>query len=106
MAERGDDSDDALIFHNPGTPYRPLDARGVLRKFKIAADQIGRPDAKLHSLRHTAGSYLSANGASAPYVQAFLGHANMRTTENYLHVMAEETNRIAARLRRNLATAA
>ena len=39
---------------------------------------------RFHALRHAAGS-LVAREAGAHFVQAFLGHSRVSTTERYLH---------------------
>jgi integrase/recombinase XerC len=49
-------------------------------------------DGKLrpHDIRHSAASYLDAQGASALDVRDFLQQANLKTTERYLHRRADE----------------
>ncbi len=42
---------------------------------------------KLHGLRHGAGS-LVARQTDAVFVQHFLGHAKLSTTERYMHAKA------------------
>jgi integrase len=44
---------------------------------------IGRPDLRMHDLRHTFATILFDAGASAPDVQATLGHSSLRVTEHY-----------------------
>jgi len=50
---------------------------------------------KLHGLRHGAGS-LVARHTDAVFVQHFLGHANIATTERYMHakVRSEDVERL------------
>lgn len=63
---------------------RRLDASAVRRRYKRARDVAGLRKLRFHSLRHAAGS-LVAREADARFVQAFLGHSRLSTTERYLH---------------------
>lgn len=44
---------------------------------------IGRSDLRMHDLRHTFATILFDAGASAPDVQATLGHSSLQVTERY-----------------------
>jgi len=44
---------------------------------------IGRPDLRVHDLRHIFATILFDAGASAPDVQATLGHSSLQVTERY-----------------------
>lgn len=44
---------------------------------------IGRPNLRIHDLRHTFATILFDAGASAPDVQATLGHSSLQVTERY-----------------------
>lgn len=48
-----------------------------------------------HALRHTYATLLVDNGGSLPEVQALLGHASLVTTQAYLAVTAQGTERTA-----------
>jgi len=63
---------------------RRLDGSALRRRFVAARDAAGLRALKFHSLRHAAGS-LVAREASPHFVQAFLGHSRLSTTERYLH---------------------
>jgi integrase len=66
---------------------RRLDASAVRRRFKRAQLAAGLRPLRFHALRHAAGS-LVARHADAHFVQAFLGHSRITTTERYMHAKA------------------
>lgn len=61
-----------------------LDASALRRRFHAAREAAKLRHVRLHDLRHSAGS-LVAREMDARYVQAFLGHSKLSTTERYLH---------------------
>jgi integrase len=83
LADRGDytDRDDYVFCSRLG---RRLDRSAVRRRYTRARDAAGLRALRFHALRHAAGS-LVAREAGAHFVQAFLGHSRMSTTERYLH---------------------
>lgn len=66
---------------------RRLDGSAVRRRFKRARDAAGLSPLRFHALRHAAGS-LVARHADAHFVQGFLGHSRITTTERYMHAKA------------------
>jgi len=46
-------------------------------------EAIGRPDLRIHDLRHTFATILFDAGATAPDVQATLGHSSLQVTGHY-----------------------
>ena len=73
---------DDLVFVGQRGEY--LDDSALRRRFKRARDAAGLRPLRFHALRHAAGS-LVAREAGAHFVQAFLGHSRLSTTERYLH---------------------
>jgi len=61
-----------------------LDASAVRRRYKRATAAAGLRPIKLHGLRHAAGSVL-ARTLPLVTVRDVLGHAELRTTNRYLH---------------------
>jgi integrase len=74
---------------------RPLDGAVLRRRFKRTAAAAGLRVLRFHALRHGAGSLL-ARQADARWVQGFLGHSKITTTERYLHAKArpEDVDRL------------
>jgi integrase len=76
-----------LIFANPdGTPLRPNSISSVV---SLLFRRLGLPKgASLHSLRHSHGSHLVADGVPLPVVAERLGHSSIRTTADvYTHAL-------------------
>ena len=66
--------------------------------FKRVARSIGLPDDLTpHSLRHSAASFLRAEGADVKKISVYLGHANTTITNQvYLHLFQGEIDDAAA----------
>jgi len=61
-----------------------VDASALRRRYIAARDAAGIRPLRFHDLRHTFGS-LAINRASIVQVQAWMGHADIKTTMRYLH---------------------
>jgi integrase len=86
-----------LIFANPdGTPLRPNSVSSVV---SLLFRRLGLPKgASLHSLRHSHGSHLLADGVPLPVVSERLGHSSMRTTADvYAHALHGQDDEAARR---------
>lgn len=61
-----------------------LDPSALRRRYLGARDAAGLPPLRFHDLRHTAGSLL-VRVIDPASVKDILGHADLKTTERYLH---------------------
>ena len=86
-----------MIFANPdGTPLRPNSISSVV---SLLFRRLGLPKgASLHSLRHSHGSHLVADGVPLPVVAERLGHSSVRTTADvYTHALRGQDDDAARR---------
>jgi integrase len=77
-----------LVFVNEnGFHVDPTTIRKRYRKALARAQKTDReiPSLRFHDLRHTFGSLLARSGVPVLDIQTYLGHANLRTTQIYLH---------------------
>lgn len=74
--------DEDLVFLGEHGSY--LDGSALRRRYIDAQKRAGLRALRFHDLRHTFGS-LAINEASPVQVQAWMGHADSRTTARYLH---------------------
>ncbi|MFH0820941.1 MAG: tyrosine-type recombinase/integrase [Candidatus Peregrinibacteria bacterium] len=76
-----------------------LTSRTASKIFVDALQKTGiQKDATFHSLRHSFATHLLENGTDVRYVQALLGHANIRTTQLYTQVTTNALQKIASPL--------
>jgi Phage integrase family len=87
-----------VLWRTFGLPSSPrlrgdwLDPSALRRRFVAARDTAGLPALRLHDLRHTAGTLLT-RVLDPVTVKDVLGHADLKTTERYLHAI--RTSRLA-----------
>jgi len=77
---------DKWVF--PGQPAsKHLSIRSAQSIFNKAVRRAAIPkEISIHGLRHTFATHLLESGTDIRYIQALLGHSNLRTTERYTHV--------------------
>jgi integrase len=93
-------AEDLVICKADGRPYRPDSTSTMFRKF---VDAAGLPrTVHVHTLRHSAASFLAAAGVPASDIAAQLGHADggALALKVYVHPMAEGLARAGAQLDR------
>ncbi len=81
-AARGKGPDDLLFAGPEGGRLTNHNLRRAVN-WELVRDQLGRSDLRIHDLRHTFATILFDAGASAPDVQATLGHSSLQVTERY-----------------------
>ncbi|WAW10022.1 site-specific integrase [Oxalobacter vibrioformis] len=73
-------------------PFEGLTVHSADKHFAKAREALGFQDDKefvLHALRHTVASRLAAKGVDAFKIQAFMGHRNIQTTQQYVTLYGE-----------------
>lgn len=69
------------------TATRPMDPTTVQGCIKLVVDELGlTKKVSLHTLRHSMATHLFEAGVSLRWIQKFLGHKNLTTTLQYLHL--------------------
>lgn len=91
---------DYLTQHPRGDDYDSF----YRRRFRAAAEAIGRPALRFHDLRHTAASLWAQSGMPMERVAAALGHADTSITyKTYLHFFPDAWDSDMARFEASLA---
>ena len=92
--------EDDLVF--PGETGGHLDGSALRRRFAAAQERAGLRRIRFHDLRHTFGTLAVRGAESIVELQAWMGHAELRTTMRYTHYREQQD--AAERLSRAFAT--
>ena len=83
-----------LFFNKAG---KLLKKSGVWKKLMIYAQRAGiKKHVTVHTFRHTLATEMLRRGADLRQIQELLGHANLRTTQLYTHIVKGELRRVQA----------
>jgi integron integrase len=78
--------------------YHVLES-GLQKAVKRAVEQAGiDKKASCHTLRHSFATHMLENGVNIRVLQELLGHADVKTTEIYTHVMSRDIRRLQSPL--------
>lgn len=80
---------DDLVFAHPELGTH-LDRTKVTKRFQQACADAGVRVITFHELRHTFATRMAANGAPMRKLQEWLGHADIKTTQIYMHYAPDE----------------
>jgi integron integrase len=78
---------------------------GLQKAVKVAADRAGiTKRVSCHTFRHCFATHLLENGVNIRVVQELMGHADVKTTEIYTHVMRKDLTAVVSPLDQLLRT--
>ena len=92
--QRGSWGDKDLVFTN--SLGKPIEPRKALTRWKQLLRSAGIKERRLHDARHTFATVLLQSGIEVKVVSHYLGHSDVRTTQNiYQHVNTAILNQTA-----------
>lgn len=90
---------DALVFQTVAGPSRGswayTSAQNVITR---GLRDIGRPDVRVHDLRHTGQVLAAQNGATLAELRSRMGHSTLAAAQVYMHTTAEHGAQTAQRM--------
>ncbi len=98
LAEHVASGQDSLLFPAAGDPTAHLAPSTLSKVFYPARERAGRPDLRLHDLRHTGAVLAAQTGATLAELMGRLGHATPGAAMRYQTAAAGRDMLIAQRL--------
>ena len=92
LAVRLENLSDVLFLNYKGEPISERGIRKLVVKYRKNAGITKR--ASCHTLRHTFATYKAEKGVSPFQLQQWLGHANLNTTQIYVHLGKQNAKKI------------
>ena len=93
MIEKRDIKNDETIFQNLNR--KPIDHDNFRRIFTRDLKAFNGKMIRMHDLRHTAATLLISSGVDLKTVQSILGHEDIKTTMNYVHLLGDSVAKVA-----------
>jgi site-specific recombinase XerD len=92
LAVRPQSLSDTIFLNYQGSPISERGIRKLVVKYTKGAGITKR--ASCHTLRHTFATYKAEKGVSPFQLQQWLGHANLNTTQIYVHLGKQNSKKI------------
>jgi site-specific recombinase XerD len=92
LGVRPDSNSDWVFLNYQGEPISERGIRKLVVKYRKEAGITKK--ASCHTLRHTFATYKAEKGVSAYQLQQWLGHANLNTTQIYVHLGKQNAKKI------------
>ena len=92
LAVRGEHFTKRVFLNYQGEPISERGIRKLVVKYRKEAGITKK--ASCHTLRHTFATYKAEKGVSAFQLQQWLGHANLNTTQIYVHLGKQNARKI------------
>jgi len=92
LSARPQGPDDHLFLNKDGDPISARMVRKIVVKYKTRAGITKK--ASCHSLRHTFATAKAEKGVSPFQLQQWLGHANLNTTQIYVHMGRQNARKV------------
>ncbi len=87
---------DALLFTAPSGG--PMSGESLRAAGKQAAKAIGRPNLRVHSLRHSSATLVAQQGATTAEMMGRFGWSTPTMATRYSHAVRERDRELAAKL--------